>query len=1116
MCQTNSAQISNFPLTPTQHRDILSNCNLCSKRFKRGRIMAYRCLNCFNFAHDVCISSRSSLITITENGLLCHQCVFPFALCDNEDDIFQNLPTVLSHGFTDIDCITLQKGLIIGHLNIRSLNQIKIEQLKVYMNRFSLDIFTISESWLNDFSTENININNYTFFRKDRVRRGGGLLTFVHNKFAVKLLSPDIIFENEVEYQIFSISFTNTIPMIIINFYRPPEYLSVQDSFFVNLNNLIHFAVNITNDICILGDFNLDLCSQYPAAHELASQLLKYGLKQLIKFPTRISNNSATLIDHIYYNKNDFVADAGTLPSDFSDHEIVYVILKKPKKHFAPKIIHTRNYENLDSPLILKALQRESLYKSIFDAINVNTKLRLFTNICLSQIDTFCPTITRRIKSRITSPWFDKTIDALCHQTLNLKRKINKSNLKIRQNPDSESLVNIRNLLLVEYKKLRNARNGAIKQSSNSFYKLKFNAAVTPKQSWLIYKTLIGDNVQPKKIISLNSDITNITDPQGIAECLADAFAVKKSDPTIFLINYHKSIIVDSLTDITIDSEYIISLISNTKGDSASGIDGLPTKIIKKFINEFEPVISDIFRNSFLSGIFPNEWKSATITPFLKKDGQALDPLSYRPISTLPFLSKVFEKYLSNLILQHMIEKKIKLNDAQYGFRKGKSTFHAILDLTHRIYELLDKNLFTLTVFLDLSKAFDSITYSKLILKLKAKFQFPDYILKLVVHYLLDRSFKINLGDFTSKSFPLFSGVPQGSVLGPLLFLLYFDDMTDCLNEIVTLYADDIASPLGDENIAILFQRLGSFLNNVDEWCKDNDLTLNAKKSKFMVFEKPLKFQGRRGKHASNCRIPSHFDASFGRIERVNSFCYLGINFDTRLTFDNHIKKINAKMKYKAQQLISNKRAITDKLFPVIFKATVLPHLDYALPIFGNSHDLAKIQDTIDFFLKCYYVKGYCYRRFQHVNTAKAKALMLRNNPNPTLGKVKIKTKNNTTVGTRDLLSFYEKIGIQTVIERLRFLTLTTLYSILKGDFNKHLRHLFVDPKLPLRSSKRMGNITVKRTSSFLRNGYQYRATVLFNSLPNKLKAIDDSTSRFKNELKQWLTNGRLNDYVFF
>jgi Reverse transcriptase (RNA-dependent DNA polymerase) len=1094
-------------------RDICPNCIICDKSFKKGRATVYQCDECEKSIHPICLNSFSSLFIFNVSKLICPKCIFPFSDLANDDEVFNYVSDVFR--FDRIGCdppTTLAKGLKVVHLNVRSLNSSKLNHLIFLIDLYKLDVITLSETWLDSNSCENLNIVNYNVFRQDRVREGGGLLAFIHIRFSSQLITTPIIFDNEVEYLATSISFPNSKPLITVAFYRPPGYVSIEDSFFVNLNSLILFLVKISTDIVFLGDFNFNLLSKFPAAHENVTQFCKYGFSQLIVNPTRETDQSQTLIDHIYYGKLNYVADSGVIPVHFSDHHLIYLVIKKPKIHFASKYIKTWNYKRIDDPLLCAEYEKPARFECVLSSINVNNKLYEFNSTGLNILKTFCPPLTRRIRSRVTSPWMNGDLTRLSHSVHCARAK----KLKLKKCLDSSwSLPLEISLKTISefYRSHRNKLNALLKQSHNKCFSDQFANSKTPKQAWSIFKNLIGQCQQARIITSLiNAAGVTITQNDEIADCLHSAFTVSRPDPTVFLLNMHASLLPVDFPDFDFSS--VKSLLESRKGESCLGIEGLPSRIIKKFSLQLLPYICDIFKSSLLSGWYPDDWKVAVITPHLKKDGKSNDPLSYRPISSLPFLSKIFETYISKLILFHLLEQNINLNPRQYGFTKGKSTFHATFELLDSVYNFLDKNFITLIVFLDLSKAFDSISYPKLIHKLKHEFKLPDYLLKLIVHYLLNRSFKIVLGSYVSSPFPLHSGVPQGSVLGPLLFLLYFDSIKNILEELALLFADDIGSPLADRNLECLLKRLDALLERVHNWCADNDMALNAKKTKYMFVFKPPKYRTKLDKSICNLPFPNAIRTPFGSIERVKSFCYLGLNIDELLSFDKHIKIVNAKMSFKSNQLIKNKRAISTKLMPTVYKATVIPHLDFALPFFSHSQQLSSIQKTIDFFLKCYYVKGYSYRRFFHVNMAKANKLTPKANATSCLGKVKFKSPFDP-VGYKELLTFYERFGIQTAPERAEFLTLTNIFSILNTDTNNHLKDLFINPASTIRRSHRLVNLEVSRFSSFLKTSFKSRGIGLFNSLPPKLK-LADSKQVFKVNMRKWLNTKRLNNYVFF
>jgi len=1097
----------------------LDKCKICNTGFKKGRNLIVSCAQCTAPFHSLCSTQSNSLFLKYGDDLFCHLCTFPFSDTENDDEIFVFNPdpyVVLDHNTIRVRIKTLKGGLRIAHINVQSINSLKIHKLQHFVAETKIDVLSLTETWLDNKSTDNLEFPDYTFFRQDRInKKGGGILTYVHNRLTVTEIHLQAKFDNDTQFLVISIQYPNSKPLIILTLYRPPgNALTNDDPFFVILTELSTELIEISNDICILGDFNINLLStNYPPTTKILSLLNNNGLIQQITHPTRVTKSSATLIDHIYYTKPKYVREAGVIPLDISDHHLTFIVLKKPKVHYNPKIINTRNYKDINNEKLLKEFCKEGLFKNTLDALHVDNKIDSFNNTSCNVLNKYCPKVTRRIKSRPATPWIDGPIKRMIHRVHFLRGQKSKLAAKLIKSPSEENEAKL-DEAENEYKSNRNITNGALKHAHNKHFQTEFSKKQTPKQSWNTFKTLIGDADQARQVKLLLCDGIQIKDTKSIMSLLAEAFQVPRPDPTFFLIRFHSSLRPMEFPEFDFSS--ISKIILDTKSDCGHGVHGIPAKVIKYFCGQLSLPIADIFHNALLTGSFPNAWKTAAVVPVLKKNCDLTNPLSYRPISTLPFLSKVFEKYISQLILNHLFEHNIKLNPHQYGFRTHRSTFQAIADLTQLIYEYVDKKLFTAVVFIDLTKAFDSITYEKLLIKLRDAFKFPTYLLKLIANYFLDRYFKLTINNAVSDNYKLHAGVPQGSVLGPLLFILFFDDLSNLLLDIAQFFADDVAITLADKCLVNLIRRMTELLEEVNAWCAGNDLSLNSKKTKILFITKPAKFKSKVKKLNQTVitPIPSHIATTFGDIEIVDKFIYLGLTLDKTLNFALHISKINNLISFKAQQLIKNKRSISSKLFPTIFKATVMPYLDYALPAFCHNPDLQNVQKTINHFLKCYFVKGYQFRRSHYINQSKLDKLT-NLTADSTMGKVKLKSKPFKSVSQKDILYYHKEFGLQTVRERSDYLTLTTMHNIKYNDLNNRLNSLFDTNDNTNGSSSRLLNIPVTRVSAFLSTSYRCRAIKLYNSLPKTIKAID-IYDNFKDSLKQHIATTRLKDYVFF
>ena len=317
--------------------------------------------------------------------------------------------------------------------------------------------------------------------------------------------------------------------------------------------------------------------------------------------------------------------------------------------------------------------------------------------------------------------------------------------------------------------------------------------------------------------------------------------------------------------------------------DSASGHDEIPIRIIKVVIEDIADVLVYLCNISFSTGTFPDPLEIAKVLPFFKSGDRSLFT-NYRPISILPAISKIIEKLAFESLYKYCIEKKI-ITESQFGFLKGKSTEDAILSFTENILDAFDKKQYTIGVFLDFSKAFDTVNHNILLSKLeyygvrhKAKNWFFSYISK--------RQQFVSYDGHKSNLSPTSCGVPQGSILGPLLFLLYINDITLSSSYLkFVLFADDSNLYASNDNLQNLISMLNQELESVRKWIVSNKLTLNVDKTHYIIFH--------RRKITSN--IPSII---FGNsvLKRVKFTQFLGVTIQENLMWDRHIQRVSDKL----------------------------------------------------------------------------------------------------------------------------------------------------------------------------------------------------------------------------
>ena len=395
-----------------------------------------------------------------------------------------------------------------------------------------------------------------------------------------------------------------------------------------------------------------------------------------------------------------------------------------------------------------------------------------------------------------------------------------------------------------------------------------------------------------------------------------------------------------------IDENDVIKEIAMLADKSSCGYDELSSILLKKIANIIKPALALIINQSLCTGIFPSKLKIAKVLPLYKNKGDCHLFDNYRPISLLPTISKIFEKVVHKQLYEYFTENNL-FYKSQYGYRKGHSTELAALELADRISQHLDKGEIPIAIFLDLSKAFDTLDHKILLSKLQY-YGVKGAALNWFESYLSNRSQYVIYENTKSQQSPLSTGVPQGSVLGPLLFLIYMNDISKASEKFNSvLFADDttLDNPLktfdmiGTENPldkAKLSENINLELSKIYDWLRVNKLSLNIGKTKYMIFH----YRQRNIKDL----IPD-LQIYGSKLKYVTEFNFLGIVFDENLNWNLHTQKISNKISRTVGLLSRLKRTLPQNTLRLIYTSLILPHLQYGLLNWGfNLGRINKLQ----------------------------------------------------------------------------------------------------------------------------------------------------------------------------
>ena len=453
------------------------------------------------------------------------------------------------------------------------------------------------------------------------------------------------------------------------------------------------------------------------------------------------------------------------------------------------------------------------------------------------------------------------------------------------------------------------------------------------RETWKLLGSILNSKHRGEIASCFNNNGTDICDKQEIVENFNDYFvnignrlAAAIPDAKRHFSDYLNNPSCNSFSLFPTDASEICKIVDGFKNKWSAGCDEIPVNILKLSIRFIAEPISKLINSSFSAGIFPNKLKIAKVCP-IYKSGEKNSFSNYRPISILPSFSKVFEKAVSNRLLS-FFEKKQLLIDNQYGFRPKHSTYMALLQMYDKISLAADKNEYSIGIFIDLSKAFDTLNHSILIKKLE-HYGIRGIPLEWFKNYLSERKQYVFLNDASSATQNVTCGVPQGSVLGPLLFIIYINDIIKCsdlLNFI--LFADDTNLFYSNENLIQMQNLVNNELSKLSEWFRANKLSLNAVKTHYMLF-------GNKPFPKTLKQLNINLDGNI--IEQVKSIKFLGVFFDEKLKWNVHVNHVVSKISRGLGVLGRVRNIVPFDVLRTLYYTLIYPYLVYCCIIWGGA-----------------------------------------------------------------------------------------------------------------------------------------------------------------------------------
>ena len=633
-------------------------------------------------------------------------------------------------------------------------------------------------------------------------------------------------------------------------------------------------------------------------------------LTQLIDKPTHILPNSSTCIDLVFTSSPKFVIDSGVHASlhPRSHHQVIYTKLNF-KVHFSPSYKRKIwDFSQADIDSIRQAILEVDWERS-FSNLNINEKVMHLTDCIQNIFSNFVPNKIVTVRDK-DAPWMTPEVKKLILQ----KAKIYKRYVKNGRNENDYH--NLRECI----SQCKNACN----EAKNAYYTKLSTSLNDPniesKKYWSIINKFLNKRKIPKipPITHNNSIVTNIKEKAGLFnEFFANQCRIIETDTILPEFTHLTDL---RLNSVLFDRSKILSLIRSLNTNKAHGWDEISVRMIKICDESLVKPLEIIFTFCSNNGVYPSYWKKGNICPVHKKNDKSILN-NYRPISLLPIFSKIFEKCIYDTIYTYF-EVNNLFSPHQSGFRKNDSCVSQLLSITHEIFKNFDANpsLDTRGIFLDISKAFDRVWHEGLLFKLKS-YGICGPLLSLLKEFLSDRLQRVTLNGQCSSWRQILAGVPQGSILGPLLFLIFINDLPDNLESTVKIFADDTSLFSATSDPQTCANNLTRDLRRISSWADQWKMSFNPDPSKQAV---GLHFT--RKINVTN--IPT---ASFNGANVSEQDCHkhLGLILDKKLNFDHHLKEKIAKANKGIGMIIRLRRLLSRDILLTIYKSFVRPHLDY-------------------------------------------------------------------------------------------------------------------------------------------------------------------------------------------
>ena len=953
---------------------------------------------------------------------------------------------------------------IISYLNINHLRN-KIVDLRPIMRDLEPTVLAIAETKLNDsYPSSQFRVDGYycpSEYRKDRdYNGGGGILVYIRQGIPAKRLQS--LEPKGIESIFFEITLGKQ-KWCIIATYRSEDVKVV--NYLDILSKSLDLVYSTYENVILMGDININFLNKCsPKFKKLDTFCDTFSLYNLIKSPTCFQADIPTSLDLILTNKNKSFINSNVVITGLSDwHGMVTTMTRTHVKKLPPKSIRYRSFKRFNEADFLHDIQEITENRDATGEVEPFESLAIdFLNV----IDKHAPFKSKILRGN-DAPFM----------TSELRREI-RFRSKLSKIARTEKTAQSR----LAFQKQRN-KCTKLKFKNKKVYFEKVTAD-GGKRFWQAIKPFVSDkggHGNEEYVLEENGSL--LKDPEEISRIFVNYYTHilehstgnppvqipflsnspnGKIDEILSYYEDHESImaIKNKFTNLSFTipeptEQEIYDILKTLDIKKATGVDTIPPKLIRLSADLLKTPFTKSLKFYISKYIFPDKMKPARVTPIYKnpKEGSRLDKTCYRPVSVLTTFSKVFERFILNSMLEYT--NKI-LSDHISAYRQGYSCQNVLLKLTEKWRQHLDNNQIVGAVLMDLSKAFDCLPHELLIAKLSA-YGFDKNTLMFFYSYLKERQQCVSIKGKSSMFLEILAGVPQGSILGPVLFNIFINDFIDIFkNTDPHNFADDNTLSAYASNLDSLIKKLEIDSDKAINWFTRNHMIANPDKFKAIIIQKDRRDTSGIKLNINNAEILSEKEVTL-----------LGIDIDNKLSFDSYLSKICKKASNILNALKRQSKFIVGtKCRTLMANTYILSYFNYCPLVWhfcgpGSTHKIEKIHERV--------------LRWVHNDYASAYSTIL-------------KKSNSSTL----------------YLKRVRIIAHET-FKIINNESPLYSKELirFRNSRYPTRNTNVDTYIPRVNQVKFGKRSFTYEAPVLWNSLPNEIRTVE-SFSVFKGLMKTW------------